>query len=113
MEDEVLDEVTGGQLRAARVEMAITQPTIRILREGSPTSGSCSGCAISILCSAAANLADLIESAIDPYTTDLATDLGEWPSGPVAQWPRDTRCRCATHHTMRKSRWDPNSPLGE
>jgi hypothetical protein len=55
---------------------------------------------------ATGNLADLIESAIDLYSAELATQLGEHLNGPVT--PALGR-RVTTR--MRKSQWDPGSPL--
>ncbi len=57
---------------------------------------------------AAANLADLIESAMDLYSGDLAAQLGEQASGPVSP---ATGGRLTTR--MRKDRWDPDSPLAD
>ncbi|MFF7882781.1 hypothetical protein ACH40F_09730 [Streptomyces sp. NPDC020794] len=56
---------------------------------------------------AATSLADLIESAVDLYGPDLAAHLGEQPAGPVEP---DLGARLSSR--MRKSRWDPDSPLG-
>jgi hypothetical protein len=55
---------------------------------------------------AAGNLADLIESAIDLYGNELATQFGVQANGPMT--PAVGR-RLTTR--MRKSRWDPDSPL--
>jgi hypothetical protein len=55
---------------------------------------------------AAGNLADLIESAIDLYLAELATQLGEPVNGPITPAVGE---RLTTR--MRKSRWDPGSPL--
>ncbi|HUN36405.1 MAG TPA: hypothetical protein VMU95_30785, partial [Trebonia sp.] len=55
---------------------------------------------------ATGNLADLIESVVDLHSAKLAAQLGEHASGPVtlAEGRRLTT-------RMRKSRWDPDSPL--
>jgi hypothetical protein len=55
---------------------------------------------------AAGNLADLIESAIDLYLAQLATQLGEQGNGSITPAVGE---RLTTR--MRKSRWDPGSPL--
>jgi hypothetical protein len=55
---------------------------------------------------AVGNLADLIESAIDLYGTELAAQLGGQANGPLT--PAVGR-QLTTR--MRKSRWDPDSPL--
>jgi hypothetical protein len=55
---------------------------------------------------AAGNLADLIESAVDLYLAPLATQLGEQVNGPITSAVGE---RLTTR--MRKSRWDPGSPL--
>jgi hypothetical protein len=59
---------------------------------------------------AAGNLADLIESesAMDLYSGDLATQLGEQASGPVSP---AVGGRLTTR--MRNDRWDPGSPLAD
>lgn len=54
------------------------------------------------------NLADLIESTVDLYNCDLATQLGEPTPGQVT--PVIGR-RLTTQ--MRKSRWEPGSPLAD
>jgi hypothetical protein len=57
---------------------------------------------------AAGNLADLIESAIDLHSAELAVQLGEQANGlvtPVIGRRLSTR--------MRKDRWDPDSPLAQ
>ena len=54
------------------------------------------------------NLADLIESTVDLHSGDLATGLGEQTPGPVAPV---TGKRLTTR--MRKSRWEPGSPLAD
>ena len=57
---------------------------------------------------ATANLADLIEAAVDLHTLDLATALDQNHAGPVTRAVgRELTTR------MRKSRWDPGSPLAE
>jgi hypothetical protein len=54
------------------------------------------------------NLADLIEAAADLYSRDLATALGENQAGPVTtDVGRELTIR------MRKSRWEPGSPLAD
>ena len=55
---------------------------------------------------ATARLADLIESAVDLHGAELAAQLGEQPDGPLAP---ALGGRLSTR--MRKSRWDPDSPL--
>jgi hypothetical protein len=55
---------------------------------------------------ATGNFADLIESAIDLYGTELATQLGEQANGPMTP---AVGGRLTTR--MRKSRWDPDSTL--
>jgi len=55
-----------------------------------------------------ANLADLIEAAVDLYGPALATALGEPGRGPLTP---ETGRSLSTR--MRKSRWDPESPLAE
>jgi hypothetical protein len=57
---------------------------------------------------AAGNLADLIESAVDLHSAELAAQLGEHVSGPV---PPIVGRRLTTR--MRKDRWDPNSPVAQ
>jgi hypothetical protein len=57
---------------------------------------------------ATGNLADLIESAVDLHGAELATQLGEHVNGPVT--PVVGR-QLSTR--MRKSRWDPDSPLAQ
>jgi hypothetical protein len=57
---------------------------------------------------AAGNLADLIESAIDLHSAELAAQLGEQANGlvtPAIGKKLTTR--------MRKDRWDPDSPLAQ
>jgi hypothetical protein len=54
------------------------------------------------------NLADLIESTVDLHSRDLATQLGEQAPGQVT--PVIGR-RLTTQ--MRKSRWEPGSPLAD
>jgi hypothetical protein len=54
------------------------------------------------------NLADLIESAVDLHSRDLAAELGEQTAGRVS--PVIGR-RLTTR--MRKSRWEPGSPLAD
>jgi hypothetical protein len=54
------------------------------------------------------NLADLIESTVDLYSGDLATQLGEQTTGSVTPV---TGRRLTTQ--MRKSRWEPGSPLAD
>jgi hypothetical protein len=56
----------------------------------------------------AGNLADLIESAVDLHSTELAAQLGEQANGlvtPIVGKRLTTR--------MRKDRWDPDSPLAQ
>ena len=55
---------------------------------------------------ATANLADLIESTVDLYGTALAAQLGQQQSGPLSP---AVGAQLTTR--MRKSRWDPDSPL--
>jgi hypothetical protein len=57
---------------------------------------------------AAANLADLIESAVDLHSAELAAQLGEQANGPVTPIVGK---RLTTR--MRKDRWDPDSPLAQ
>jgi hypothetical protein len=57
---------------------------------------------------AAENLAELIEAAVDLHGHDLAVALGESPAGPVTP----TLGQELTTR-MRKTRWDPNSPLAD
>ncbi len=57
---------------------------------------------------ATGNLADLVESAADLYSHDLARQLGEETTGIPAQ----VIGQRITGH-MRKGRWDPNSPLAD
>ncbi len=58
---------------------------------------------------ATGNLADLIESAVDLYNRNLATQLGEEaPSGSLT-----TAMGGRLSAQMRKDRWDPNSPLAD
>jgi hypothetical protein len=54
------------------------------------------------------NLADLIESTVDLHSRDLATQLGDQAPGPVTPV---TGRRLTTQ--MRKSRWEPGSPLAD
>ena len=57
---------------------------------------------------ATGNLADLIEATVDLHSQDLAHKLGEATTGPVTPalgMELTTR--------MRKSRWDPDSPLAD
>jgi hypothetical protein len=54
------------------------------------------------------NLADLIESTVDLHARDLATQLGEQTPGQVTPV---TGSRLTTQ--MRKSRWEPGSPLAD
>jgi hypothetical protein len=57
---------------------------------------------------ATGNLADLIESTVDLYSRDLVAQLGDQAPGqltPVTGRPLTTR--------MRKSRWEPGSPLAD
>jgi hypothetical protein len=54
------------------------------------------------------NLADLIEAAVDLHSRDLASQLGEQTAGQVS--PVIGR-RLTTR--MRKSRWEPGSPLAD
>jgi hypothetical protein len=57
---------------------------------------------------ATANLADLIEAAADMYSRDLATALGKNTPGPIIPAAgRELTIR------MRKSRWEPGSPLAD
>jgi hypothetical protein len=57
---------------------------------------------------ATGNLADLIEAAVDLHSHDLATALDENHAGPVTPAVgRELTTR------MRKSRWDPGSPLAD
>jgi hypothetical protein len=57
---------------------------------------------------ATGNLADLIEAAVDLHSHDLAAALGEDQPGPVTPAAgRELTTR------MRKSRWDPRSPLAD
>jgi hypothetical protein len=53
-------------------------------------------------------LADLIESSVDLYSTELAKQLGEQVDGPMS--PIVGR-RLTTR--MRKDRWDPTSPMAD
>jgi hypothetical protein len=57
---------------------------------------------------ATANLADLIESAFDLYGAQLAAQLGERTDGAL---PAELGARLTAR--MRKSRWDPGSPLAD
>jgi len=57
---------------------------------------------------ATGNLADLIESAVDLHSRDLAAQLDENLTGPVTP----AMGRILTTR-MRKSRWDPGSPLAD
>jgi hypothetical protein len=57
---------------------------------------------------ATGNLADLIESAVDLHSAELSAQLGEQASGPVTH---AVGARLTTR--MRKSRWDPDSPLAQ
>ena len=57
---------------------------------------------------AASSLSDLIESAVDLHSADLAAQLGEPVKGPVT--PTVGR-QLSTR--MRKDRWDPDSPLAQ
>jgi hypothetical protein len=57
---------------------------------------------------ATGNLADLIESAIDLYYRDLATQLGEETAASLT-----TAIGRRLSAQMRKDRWDPNSPLAD
>jgi hypothetical protein len=57
---------------------------------------------------ATGNLADLIESTVDLHARDLAAQLGEQAPGQV---PPATGRRLTT--AMRKSRWEPGSPLAD
>lgn len=57
---------------------------------------------------ATGSLADLIESAVDLHSTELAAQLGEQVNGPVTP---AVGARLTAR--MRKDRWDPNSPLAE
>ncbi len=57
---------------------------------------------------ATGNLADLIESTVDLHSSDLATQLGEQTPGQVSPV---TGRRLTTQ--MRKSRWEPGSPLAD
>jgi len=57
---------------------------------------------------ATGNLADLIESAVDLHSRDLAAQLDENLTGPVTP----PMGRILTTR-MRKSRWDPGSPLAD
>ena len=57
---------------------------------------------------AAGNLADLIEAAVDLHAADLAAQLGERADGPISP---ETGRRLTSR--MRKSRWDPQSPLAQ
>jgi hypothetical protein len=54
------------------------------------------------------NLADLIESAVDLHSRELATQLGKTVAGPVSvAVGRELTTQ------MRKDRWDPGSPLAD
>jgi hypothetical protein len=57
---------------------------------------------------ATANLADLVESAVDLYRGDLATQLGDTTPGPLTP-----AAAARLTSWMRKSRRDPNSPHGD
>jgi hypothetical protein len=57
---------------------------------------------------ATGNLADLIESSVDLYGADLAKRFGEQVTGRITPTGGG---RLTTR--MRKSRWDPNSPLAD
>jgi hypothetical protein len=57
---------------------------------------------------AASDLAELIEAAVDLYCRELAAQLGHVSTGQLT--PEQGR-ELAT--LMRKSRWDPRSPLAE
>lgn len=57
---------------------------------------------------ATGNFADLIESAVDLHSAELAAQLGEQVTGSV---PPAVGARLTTR--MRKDRWDPHSPLAE
>jgi hypothetical protein len=57
---------------------------------------------------ATANLADLIESAVDLYGTQLAAQFGEQSTGPVT--PAVGNLLTVR---MRKDRWDPRSPVAD
>jgi hypothetical protein len=57
---------------------------------------------------ATGNFADLIESAVDLYSAELAAQLGQQTTGPLT--PAAGR---RLNTWMRKDRWDPQSPLAE
>lgn len=57
---------------------------------------------------ATGNLADLIEAAVDLYSRNLATQMDESVTGPVT-----TAIGRKLTTRMRKSRWDPGSPLAD
>jgi hypothetical protein len=57
---------------------------------------------------AVANLTDLVEAAVDLYAHELAAQLGEPVSRPL---PRAVGRRLTV--LMRKSRWEPGSPLAD
>jgi hypothetical protein len=57
---------------------------------------------------AAGNLADLIESAVDLHSRDLAAQMGENQAGPVTP-----AVGSGLSSRMRKSRWDHVSPLAD
>jgi hypothetical protein len=57
---------------------------------------------------ATGNLADLIESVVDLYNRDLATQLGEETTGSLT-----IAIGGRLSARMRKDRWDPNSPLAD
>ena len=57
---------------------------------------------------ATGNLADLIEAAVDLYSGDLTSQLDEKLTGPMT-----TAMGRKLTTRMRKSRWDPGSPLAD
>lgn len=57
---------------------------------------------------AVSGLADLVESAVDLHSGELATQLGRTVTGQVT-----TAMGGELTTLMRKSRWDPNSPLAD
>jgi hypothetical protein len=57
---------------------------------------------------ATSDLADLIEASVDLYARTLAAQLDEPPAGPLTR-----AAGKALTARMRKSRWDPGSPLAD
>jgi hypothetical protein len=57
---------------------------------------------------AAGDLADLVESAVDLHGRELAVQLGRTVAGPLTP-----ALGKELTTVMRKSRWDPGSPLAD